>query len=131
MNHKFGVTWSVGYTKKATESFIAYYDPRLNTFKIKNWKRDKPVSIAHMNALKGLNKAEKENVIWVPDGQPKIVGNVLRVEATRKFDQEDTSSFLVFSNNEADFKLRTIKSWFVGFFDIGSNVGATSDLMKL
>jgi len=30
-----------------------------------------------------------------------------------------------------DYKLGTTKEWFIGFFDIGSNVGATSDIFAL
>lgn len=85
---------------------------------------------AHGNALRGIRNSDKKNERWVPSMEPEIKDNTLVVRASRKFDQPDENR--IFSNNkDGDFKLRTRKTWFVGFFDLGANVGATSDMMKL
>lgn len=49
----------------------------------------------------------------------------------RRFDQKEVTKTLWVKHNIEDYYLMTVKPWFVGFFDLGSNVGATSGLMEL
>jgi len=46
MNQRFGITWSVGYTDKKTESFVAYWRPKKQEFAMKNWHRETPIEKA-------------------------------------------------------------------------------------
>lgn len=119
----FGVSWTVKYAEKKAESYLVFWHPRRKAWVYKNWTRESTLKYAQQNALKGMRRAYKANNVW-RSVKPFTKDNVLEVTAEREFKPFSGDS-------ERNFSLLSAKDWFVGFFDMGRNVGATSEIMTL